>query len=98
MSPGVVAQIFKEFHFRSLTPKSSKNLIYKNIINTAFNAIIIVGKYDGKDKHTEWSINSNLEENLPKIQQMVADYAKKVLRDVSMEQNSIQCEDSDDEL
>lgn len=97
MSPGVVAKIFKEFHFRSLTPKSSKNLIYKNIINTAFNAIIITSKY-GKDKHIEWAINSNLEENLPKIQKMVADYAKKVLRDVAMESVLIECEDSDDEL
>lgn len=96
MSPGVVSQIFKEFHFRSLTPKSSKNLIYKNIINTAFKAIIIVGKSDGK--HTEWSINSDLEEDLPKIQQMVANYAKKVIRDVAMDDDLIKCEDSDDEL
>jgi hypothetical protein len=95
MSPSVVARIFKEFHFRSLTPKSSKNLIYKTIMNTAFETIIIVGKYDGK--HTEWSINGDLEPYIPKIQQMITDYAKKVVREIQIEDAMIACEDSDDE-
>jgi hypothetical protein len=95
MSPSVVARIFKEFDFRSLTPKSSKNLIYKNIINTAFETIIIVGKYDGK--HTEWSINDKLIEEIPKIKQIVSDYAKKVVRETHIEGSFINCEDSDEE-
>lgn len=95
MSPSVVARIFKEFHFRSLTPKSSKNLIYKNIINTAFETVIVLGKSDGK--HTEWSINGDLKPYIPNIQKMVADYAKKVVRENPIDDAMIKCEDSDEE-
>jgi hypothetical protein len=95
MSPGVVSRIFKEFHFRSLTPKSSKNLIYKNIVNTAFETIIIVAKSDGK--HTEWLINDGLVEEIPKIQKLVTDYAKKVVREMPIEGSFIDCEDFEEE-
>jgi hypothetical protein len=95
MSPSVVAKIFKEFHFRSLTPKSSKNLIYKTIVNTAFETIIIVGKNDGK--HTEWSINEHLVEEIPKIQKLVVDYAKKVVQELPIEGSFINCDDFEDE-
>lgn len=95
MSPSVVARIFKEFHFRSLTPKSSKNLIYKNIMNTAFETIIIVSKYNGKN--AEWSINDKLIEEIPKIKQIVNDYAKKAVRETPLEGSFINCEDSDEE-
>jgi hypothetical protein len=96
MSSGVVARIFKEFHFRSLTPKSSKNLIYKNIVNTAFETIIICSKH-GKDKHIEWSINDGLVEQIPKIQNLVADYAKKVVREMPIEGSFIDCDDFEEE-
>jgi hypothetical protein len=96
MSPSVVARIFKEFHFRSLTPKSSKNLIYKTIVNTAFETIIIVSSY-GKDKNIEWSIKGDIADKIPEIQQMITDYAKKVVREIPIEDAMIACEDSDDE-
>jgi hypothetical protein len=96
MSPGVVSRIFKEFHFRSLTPKSSKNLIYKNIVNTAFETIIIISKRS-IEHHTEWSINDGLVEEIPKIQQLVTDYAKKVIREMPIEGSFIDCEDFEEE-
>ena len=96
MSPSVVSQIFKEFHFRSLSPKSSKNLIYKNIINTAFETIIICSKYN-KDKHIEWSINENIEEMLPQIIDLVCNYAKKSIHENQEKPVILNCEDSDDE-
>jgi hypothetical protein len=64
-------------------------------VNTAFEKIIIVGKNDGK--HTEWSINGDLEPYIPKIQQMITDYAKKVVREIPIEDAMIACEDSDDD-
>jgi hypothetical protein len=96
MSPSVVARIFKEFHFRSLTPKSSKNLIYKNIMNTAFETIIIVSSY-GKDKNIEWSIKGDIADKIPEIKLLVTDYAKKVVREMPLEGSFINCEDSDEE-
>ena len=65
-------------------------------MNTAFETIIIVSKY-GKDKHIEWSINDKLIEEIPKIKQIVSDYAKKVVRETHLEGSFINCEDSDEE-
>lgn len=56
MSADVVARIFKEFKFRTITPSSSKNLIYKTIVNTAFGANIICSIMDS-DKHVNWFVN-----------------------------------------
>lgn len=57
--------------------------------------MIIVGKSDGK--HTEWSIKEDIADKIPEIQQLVTDYAKKVIRDVNLEGSLIHCDDSDEE-
>ena len=69
MSADVVARIFTEFKFRSLTASSSKNLLYKTIINTAFGANIICSESD-TDDHIRWFINEDLADCLYKLEQL----------------------------
>lgn len=69
MSTDVVARIFTEFKFRSLTASSSKNLLYKTIINTAFGANIICSECDDND-NIHWFINEDLADCLYKLEQL----------------------------
>jgi len=76
MSAGVVEQIFKEFKFRTLSNTSSKNQIYKSIVNTAFKANIICTKIsDTKD--VLYHLNPDMEEWLPKIENICTNFLKK---------------------
>jgi len=76
MSAGVVEQIFKEFKFRTLSSTSSKNQIYKSIVNTAFKANIIWTKIsDTKD--VLYCLNAEMAEWLPKIEDLCANFLRK---------------------
>lgn len=68
MSADVVARIFKEFKFRTITPSSSKNLIYKTIVNTAFGANIICSVMDDQ-KNVTWYVNDDFVEILIPLQE-----------------------------
>ena len=76
MSAGVVEQIFKEFKFRTLSNTSSKNQIYKSIINTAFKANIICTQF-GTDKNVSYFLNADMEEWLPKIEDLCTNFLRK---------------------
>jgi hypothetical protein len=77
MSADVVERIFKEFKFRTLSKTSSKNQIYKSIMNTAFKANIINSTYD-EEMHVSYFINGDLEPYLEPLQKLCKDYAKGV--------------------
>ena len=76
LSSSVVERIFSEFSFRTLNKKSSANLIYKNIVNTAFGANIIVAKRIC-DKHTEFYVNPDIDDLLPRIETLCIENTKK---------------------
>lgn len=76
MSAGVVEQIFKEFKFRTLSNTSSKNQIYKSIVNTAFKANIICSRF-GTDKNVSYYLNEDMEEWLPRIENLCANFLRK---------------------
>ena len=69
MSADVVARIFTEFKFRSLTASSSKNLLYKTIINTAFGANIICSEKTDTGE-MNWFINEDLADCLYKLEEL----------------------------
>jgi hypothetical protein len=77
MSPGVVERIFKEFKFRTLSKTSSKNQIFKSIMNTAFKANIINSHMDDTD-HIAYSINGDLEPYLETLQRLCKNYSRAV--------------------
>jgi len=68
MSPGVLERVFDEFKFRSINRTSSKNIIYKNIINTTFGFNIIMSKTE--DGHVSYFINEEIEKTLFKLEKM----------------------------
>jgi len=75
MSADVVERIFKEFKFRTLSKTSSKNQIYKSIMNTAFKANIIKSFMDD-GKNISYYINGDLEPYLQPLQKLCKSYAK----------------------
>ena len=75
MSADVVERIFKEFKFRTLSKTSSKNQIYKSIMNTAFKANIIKSFMDD-GKNISYYINGDLEPYLELLQKLCKNYAK----------------------
>ena len=84
MTADVVERIFKEFKFRTLSKTSSKNQIYKSIINTAFKANIICTKIskDENDKsvNVSYSINGDLQPYLESLYDICINYAKKQMK------------------
>lgn len=76
MSAGVVEQIFKEFKFRTLSSTSSKNQIYKSIVNTAFKANIICTQID-TDKNVSYYLNQDMESWLPKVEDLCKNFLRK---------------------
>jgi hypothetical protein len=76
MSAGVVEQIFKEFKFRTLSNTSSKNQIYKSIVNTACRANIICSRF-GTDKNVSDYLNEDMKEWLPRIEDLCANFLRK---------------------
>jgi hypothetical protein len=75
MSADVVERIFKEFKFRTLSKTSSKNQIYKSIMNTVFKANIIKSFMDDGE-HIAYYINGDLEPYLESLQKLCKNYAK----------------------
>ena len=75
MSADVVERIFKEFKFRTLSKTSSKNQIFKSIMNTAFKANIIKSFMDDTE-HISYYINGDLEPYLQPLQKLCKNYAK----------------------
>lgn len=74
MTADVVERIFKEFKFRTLSKTSSKNQIFKSIMNTAFKSNIINSMND--EMHVSYYINGDLEPYLEPLQRLCKDYAK----------------------
>jgi len=76
----VVDRIFKEFKFRTLSKTSSKNQIFKSIMNTAFKSNIISTQIskDKNDKsvNVSYSINMVLEPWLEPLYEICINYAK----------------------
>jgi hypothetical protein len=72
----VVEQIFKEFKFRTLSNTSSKNQIYKSIVNTAFKANIICSSF-GTDKNVSYNLNPDMETWLPRIEDLCKNFLRK---------------------
>ena len=75
MTADVVERIFKEFKFRTLSKTSSKNQIFKTIVNTAFKANIIKTTYD-EDLNVSYSINEDLEPHLEPLYNLCINYAR----------------------
>jgi len=75
MTADVVERIFKEFKFRTLSKTSSKNQIFKSIMNTAFKANIINSVYDS-EMHVSYYINGDLEPYLEPLQRLCKNYAR----------------------
>ena len=96
INAGVVDRIFKEFKFRTLSKTSSKNQIYKSIVNTAFKANIICSSYN-EELHVSYKINEDLAEWLEPVYQLCTKY-KKVVEKIPMlvvEEEQIECLDYD---
>lgn len=75
MTADVVERIFKEFKFRTLSKTSSKNQIFKSIMNTAFKANIICSKIsDTKD--VSYYINEELEPYIEPLYNLCKNYAR----------------------
>lgn len=75
MSAGVVEQIFKEFKFRTLSKTSSKNQLYKSIINTAFKANIICTRIS-ETKDVSYFLNEEMEPWLPQLEELCMNFLK----------------------
>lgn len=75
MSAGVVEQIFKEFKFRTLSKTSSKNQLYKSIINTAFKANIICTSV-GEDKNVSYFLNLELAPYLSTLEELCKNFLR----------------------
>lgn len=75
MTADVVERIFKEFKFRTLSKTSSKNQIFKSIINTAFKANIVCSKMLD-EKNVTYYINEDFVEVLEPLINICTNYAK----------------------
>ena len=82
LSSDVVERIFSEFSFRTLNRKSSANLIYKNIVNTAFGANIIISERIDEHK-SAYFVNDKFIDLLPRIEKLCSEQAKKGIVSVS---------------
>jgi hypothetical protein len=76
LSSSVIERIFSEFSFRTLNKKSSANLIYKYIVNTAFGANIIVNRID-EQKHSTFYVKPDIADLLPRIETLCIENTKK---------------------
>lgn len=88
----MVDRIFKEFKFRTLSKTSSKNQIYKSIINTAFKANIICSSFND-DLNVSYKINEDLVEWLQPVYDLCTKY-KKITQKLPMmviEPEQIEC-------
>jgi hypothetical protein len=82
-SSSVVERIFTEFSFRTLHKKSSSNLIYKTIVNTAFGADIIHNlRID--EKNSIYFIKTDICDLLPNIENLCSNFTKKNIDTVSI--------------
>ena len=79
MTADVVERIFKEFKFRTLSKTSSKNQIFKSIMNTAFKSNIICTEF-GDDKNISYSINLELQPLLDDLYKICKNCAKTTLK------------------
>jgi hypothetical protein len=75
MSSSVVDTIFKEFKFRTLSKTSSKNQIYKSIVNTAFKANILCS-IRNEDGNVSYYINEELVEWLEPLYDLCKNYRR----------------------
>jgi hypothetical protein len=76
MSPGVIDEIFKEFKFRTLSKTSSKNQLYKSIVNTAFKANVICSNVSAS-RDVTFHINPDLQEHIEAIVSLCQNHARK---------------------
>ena len=95
LSPSVIDRIFSEFSFRTLNKKSSTNLIYKNIVNTAFGASIIQS-VSTDAKNIKFCVNADLIDLLPKIENLCTNHSRKNVDSVNGKAQ-IACEEEDQE-
>jgi hypothetical protein len=92
-SSSVVERIFTEFSFRTLHKKSSSNLIYKTIVNTAFGADIILSKHISQN--VEFSVNMKYRDLLPDIEKLCSEQMRQK-DDIVNKKSQICCEVEDD--
>ena len=69
----LIDEIFKNYKFRTLTSSSSKNQIYREIVNTEFNKNVIITKHDGKN--VEWYVADDILENIERFTDLVTNYS-----------------------
>jgi len=77
MTADVVERIFKEFKFRTLSKTSSKNAIYKSIMNTAFKTNIINSSMSDSE-HMTYYINEEFEPYLEPLQRLCKEFSRGV--------------------
>ena len=73
ISKELIDEIFTNYKFRTLTASSSKNQIYREIINTDFNKLVITTKHDGKN--IEWYVADEILENLERFTDLVTNHS-----------------------
>jgi hypothetical protein len=97
LSADVTERVFKEFKFRTLSKTSSKNQIYKSIINTAFKSNIICSMHNA-DKNVMYFINPDIEEWLNPVYDLCKNYVKCTdkLPAFTIEDDQIECIDDVD--
>ena len=75
-----IERIFQEFKFRTISKTSSKNKIFKSIVNTAFKANIICSSVskdkNGKSVNVEYYINEDLVSLLEPILDLCVNFYK----------------------
>lgn len=73
ISKELIDEIFTNYKFRTLTSSSSKNQIYREIVNTEFNKNVIITKHEGK--HIEWYVSDEILENLERFTDLVVNHS-----------------------
>lgn len=70
LSDALMERIFKEFKFRTMTKLSSKNLIYKYILNEYMGNQSILSELSA-DKHTRYFIHPDIDDRIIKIRDLI---------------------------
>ena len=76
IDPATIERIFQEFKFRTISKTSSKNKIFKSIINTAFKANIVCSFRDSVTKNVSYFINEDLVQLLEPILDLCQNFYK----------------------
>lgn len=68
ISPSTLKKVFEEFKFRTINDSTSKNVIYKTIVNTAFAFNIIMSK--SENGNVTYFINDEIKNTLFALENM----------------------------